>query len=137
MDLLIKNTTFQNNTAWEHDIDFDSPSDGEGGAIYYACNADDDFYYNCDVQLQNNTFQGNKAGRKGGSLRYINKNFTMLSLSGTKRRKLQDVPFEDSNVYMENQAPYGADLASFPAYIEYIIPENDAGMEIDTEKRTL
>ena len=49
----MENNTFFNNSAISL---VQGESEGEGGAIYYACDPDSDFNYDCDVVLRNNTF---------------------------------------------------------------------------------
>ena len=69
----------------------------------------------------------NRAERKGGSLRYVNKNFTFIEVRkvNTERgRRLQKTKAAP-NVFTDNEATYGADLASFPASIEL------SGLDLD------
>ena len=80
-EILLTNNTFTGNVAQiNKEVQFKRDL-GEGGAIYYGCDPDSDFDYLCNAILQSNTFIANQAERKGGSLRYINKNFTFISES--------------------------------------------------------
>ena len=145
VDIHFENNTFEDNSAKN------DGRTGEGGAIYYSCDPvieNEDFIYNCEVTLRNNTFIGNTAERKGGSLRYTNKNFTMLSNDFSESDSFQNFTLKpnqrllqsfemDSNTYLDNYAPYGSDLASIPARIRYEIPPNDGGNKIFYDTKTL
>ena len=130
-EILIRNVTFQGNMAVGTD------RNGEGGAIFYQCTPDTDFNFNCDVKLDSNHFLGNIATRKGGSLRYTNKNFTTVARNQTSGRLLQDGGLVDTNVYAGNVAPYGANIASYPSSVDYIITDDDSGQRIDSLQRKL
>lgn len=117
-------------------------SGGYGGAILYKCDPKQ-IVYSCTVALLNNTFVGNKASRKGGAQRYENAKFTETVLIDrnnlTKihsRRLLQQTTSDDirPNFYEANEAPYGADMASYPKSISYSVPENSSGARINQEE---
>ena len=41
------------------------------------------------------------------------------------------------NIFENNKAPYGADFASFPNYIQYVVPPNQSGAKIDSVKKMI
>ena len=90
--ILIKNSvaTMLNNTLRNNKAE-------KGGALEFEC----DDSVDCSLELNTNTFEGNEAD-EGGALHY-----NMIRPSGMTE-----------NTYIQNKAQYGADFASFPAFIE-------------------
>lgn len=41
------------------------------------------------------------------------------------------------NDFGQNEAAYGNDVASFPKYIEYTVPENQVGAKIENEQKNI
>ena len=67
---------FSENAAQEGDLEPGNFGEsGLGGAILYMCDPKGIVFPECNVRLYENTFNENKASRKGGALRYENANF--------------------------------------------------------------
>ena len=77
--------------------------DIDAGAIYFECPPIPDRMIICDVKLNNNNFDSNIAGNKGGALRWVNYPFNMTSEDGA-----------DTNTYSDNKADYGQIQGSYP-----------------------
>jgi len=121
-----------------------SEKTGVGGAILFECDPTK-ISFSCTVALLNNTFTGNQANRKGGALRYENDKFSDAPLLDrsfrihAENRLLQApaVAQAAANIFKDNEAPYGADMASFPKSIRFVVPESYSGARIDLERLTL
>jgi len=79
---------------------------GIGGGAYCVC----EFISFCDFKVVGNTFEGNKAEKKGGAVYWFD-----------------SYPLITGNYMKDNTAVYGADIASFP--IRLALYENSALQE--------
>ena len=76
----------------------------------------------CDVVLDSNVFESNRARNKGGALRYVNKNFTTVF----REELVGGVPVAvDSNSYVNNSAAYADNIASYPMDYVYFLSQED------------
>ena len=104
----------------------------DAGALYYACAPKYYSKHGCIVVLRENRFVGNTAENKGGAARWVNRNFTLdanLLLNKTiekdqnndksNRRLSIEEAQNDTNVYIDNYANYGPNLASYPKSLRY------------------
>ena len=121
--------TFRGNTFTENVSEGVDSSTNDAGAIYFQCDPRIK-QEECEVILKSNLFERNSAKNKGGALRYVNTNFTTEyehSEHGGRilsARALQDGQFVDTNVYIDNRAAQGNDLASYGSSFTYEFIQN-------------
>ncbi|CAI2366740.1 unnamed protein product [Moneuplotes crassus] len=82
-----------------------------GGAIASICST----HINCNVKIQNSNFTSNVASGKGGSIYYSYK----------------PAAIDDHTVFADNSAPYGDNIASYPAQIGSLGGNISEKIEID------
>ena len=104
-NILIHNNVFKNNSAGFYDFPVTISNEQEsGGGVRLICTR----WTTCTYDLNANTFDGNRGANSGGA----------ISWDGTKPDGLE------ANTFENNEASYGAALASYPTHLVAVDENN-------------
>lgn len=100
---LTNNTFFNNSASAQKDLSTSMLAEGQGGAVYCMCSS---IGY-CAFHFANNTFSENSAGVSGGGLYWTD-----------------SYPLMTGNIFTDNKAKYGQNVASFAVRLVAVTAEN-------------